>query len=94
MDQTCFGLSGSFAPTILPLFHGTYLETTVLVVLKTSVMATSFVDEVDYYDRLVFQRSRLYETRLCASIRPRWRYPGLSPLGAQSVLWITLAMPA
>src|SRR6476646_4159616 len=44
MDQTCLGRSGGFAPTILPLFHGTRLEKFSLV-LGTSVMMTSSVDE-------------------------------------------------
>lgn len=44
MDQTCLGRSGGFAPTILPLFHGTRLEKFAQV-LGTSVMMTSSVDE-------------------------------------------------
>ena len=45
MDQTCFGRSGDFAPIIFPLFHGTWLET-FSIVLMTSVMVTSSVNEV------------------------------------------------
>src|SRR5580704_9558795 len=47
IDQTCFGRSGGFAPTIFPLFHGTRLETFTLV-LGTPVIMTSSVDEAGH----------------------------------------------
>jgi hypothetical protein len=45
MDQTCFGRSGGFAPTIFPLFHGTCLDS---LVLGTSAMMTSSVNEAGH----------------------------------------------
>jgi hypothetical protein len=65
MDQTCFGRSGGFAPTILRLLHGTYH---VPGVLKTSIMAISLLDEVDYYRPPSSRAESTYETRLYASI--------------------------
>jgi hypothetical protein len=53
MDHTCFGRSGGFAPTIFPLFQGTCLET-LSIVLKTSVMVTSSVNEGAILNLVIF----------------------------------------
>lgn len=45
MDQTCVGRR--VGPTIFPLFHGTFSEAFSMV-LKTSVMVTSSVNEADH----------------------------------------------
>src|ERR1700759_237890 len=47
MDRTSLGRSGGFAPTIFPLFHGTGFEA-LPVILKSSVMVTSSVNEVGH----------------------------------------------
>ena len=48
IDQTCFGRSGGFAPTIFPLFQGTCFETARMV-LGLSVMLTSSASEAGYF---------------------------------------------
>src|SRR5580704_13249139 len=52
IDQTCFGLSGGFAPVSLPLFQGTRLWG-VGVAITSSCMSYSSVTETEEHERPV-----------------------------------------
>src|SRR5690348_964354 len=69
MDQTCFGRSGGFAPTIFPLFQGAGFETAGMV-LGIAVMLTSSASEAGHFRPGALPNSASASRRLETYSRP------------------------